>query len=76
MKREGADGSYEGQKEKRGSERLTMLSFRYSISALVSWALCLGGREVLLSLGLLVNWREAPPLSWGLLICGRVAVPS
>lgn len=70
----GRDGSYEEQKEKREGERLTMVTFKNSISALVSWALCLGGRGVLLSLGLLVNWRGAPPLSGGLLICERVAV--
>lgn len=68
------DGSYEEQKEKSEDERLTMVTFRNSISALISCALCLGGRGVLLSLGLLVNWRGAPPLSGGLLICERVAV--
>ena len=70
------DGSYEEQMEKREDERLTMVTFRNSISDLVSRAMCLGGRGVLLSLGLLVNWRGVPPLSAGLLICERVAVLS
>lgn len=74
---DGMDG-FRGGRGRRGSERLTMLNFRNSISAMVSWDLFLGVREVLLSFGfgLLVNWRGAPLLSLGLLICGRVAVLS